>query len=388
MIGGSNTLNYRSFAYTVPYATSTMLDQRSLHRRRSANTIGCYLLLLASLLFSATAGAVTEAKLQQERETLKVYERRIPSLLTAMRSLDRQLAALQQQRDSVDRKLDELTRTYLTRQREYEQAQAAATASNDKNAKAAAEHSQFQYYLVERKLTKLQSEAEQLEADMAPLKQSLQDRQRRLQRSEKKIAAQKDYVRKLASATPTNASPSAPERIEIKSRNKAAVAQPSLPASSPPNTTLATTTERNKQNTAVSEKPKAAATDAERRYASAQSRRLQALLADAKSGKPAAARAKTLEVQHKDEAGVKHLYDLTYIGENHYTTEGTVHAGKHVFKVAKQRWITNIPARDDGANYVFVLNATPHRRLELIMYNAALAEQPPQQPKKTALSKK
>ena len=372
-----------------------MVDQQSRGRRRSKNTpCGYFALLLSVLCISGTATSATAAELKQERETLRVYERRIPSLLTAMRSLDRQLAALQQQRDGVEHDLQELTRTYLTKQRAHERAQSKAAASGDKNAEAAAEHSKFQYYLVERKLTNLQNKAEQLDQDIAPLKESLRDRQLQLQQSEQKIADQKEYVRELASSTP--AVPELPERIEIKSRNKPAPSKQSLavsaPAALPSNAALAQPSERAEQSNAPTKNKESTATEEERRYASEQAKRLQALLADAKSGKPAGARAKTLEVRHKDKPGVKHLYDLAYIGENHYTTNGKVHAGKHVFKVAKQRWITNIPAYDDGANYVFVLNATPHRRLELIMYNAELAEQQAQQqvqqPKKTSLSKK
>ncbi len=364
--------------------------QRPLHRR-STNTLCCYFALLVGFLFNNGAVAVSDSELKQERETLRVYERRIPSLLTAMRSLDRQLAVLQRKRDGVEQQLDELTRTYLTKQRANEQAQATAAASGDKSAEAAAEHSKFQYYLVERKLTNLQNEADQLDQDIAPLKQSLRDRQLQLQKSEKKIANQKNYVRKLASATPTVSEPE-PERIEIKSRNKAAIAQQevavSAPAAIPPGATLAPTPERTEQSTAATENQILPAAQEERRYANAQAERLQLMLADAKSEKPASVRARTLEVQHKDKSAVKHLYDLSYVGKNHYTTQGKVHAGKQVFKVAKQRWITNIPAHDDGANYVFVLNAAPHRRLELIMYNAELVEQAPQQPNKTSLSKK
>ncbi len=377
-----------------------MQDQSRLDQRSPCYCLAklacCFFALVASVLSTAGAAAVSETRLQQERATLKSYERRIPSLLTAMRSLDRQLATLQQQRDSVEQDLTALTRTYLTRQRDHEQALAAAAASSDKRDQAAADHSKFQYYLVERKLTKLQGRAEQLDEDMAPLKQSLQDRQRQLQRSEKKIAAQKENLRTLASATPTPP----PERIEIKSRNKTAATQTNnsviasarAPARSttavPPNAAEAPAAVQRNQDTAATGKQQSPATQQERRYASNQAKRLQALLADAESEKPARARARTLEVQHKDKSGVKHLYDLAYIGANHYTTKGTVHAGKQVFQVAEQRWITDIPAHDDGADYVFVLNATPYRRLELIMYNAALADQPSQPSKKTALSKK
>lgn len=370
---------------SLPYVISFMPELKCEPRRRSKTTLSCYFALIFSFCFTAGCLAATADELQQERETLQTYEQRIPSLLTAMRSLDRQLAALQRQGDGVERDLDELTRTYLTRQREHEQALAAAAARNDKNADAAAEHSRFQYYLVERKLTRLQKKAEQLDQDMAPLKQSLRDRQRQLQQSEKKIAAQKKVITRLASAPPT-----IPERIEIKSRNKTAAPsqQASSPASVPPNATLAAPPKRAVRNTVKTTNSKPTATKAEQRYAITQARRLQALLATAASEKPAGERAKTLEVQHKDKSGAKHFYDLAYIGANHYTTEGTVHAGKHVFKIAKQRWITNIPAHDDGASYVFVLNATPHRRLELIMYNAALAPPKPPQANKTSLSKK
>lgn len=348
----------------------------------SAAPLWCFCALVFNLL-PGNAVAVTDTELQQEQATLTEYERRIPRLLTQMRVLDRQLETLREQRQAVAQNLEELTRNYLIKQRAHEQAQAKAAAGGDKNAQAKLEHARFQYYLMERKLSNVQAEAEQLDKSIAPLKQSLQDKQRQLQQNEKSLAWQKEQVRKLASATPTTA-----ERIEIRSSHRKTDMRPELQArsavaataSSPPDSNPASTTDRTQVELATAQSPQGsdqtamAAIAEARRYARAQAQRLQELLTSNEAGKPTSKQAKTLEVQHKSAPGVKHLYDLTYAGANHYTAEGTVHAGKQIFKVARQRWVTYIPAYDDGANYVFILNATPHRRLELIMYNAALAE--------------
>ncbi|MGI9295005.1 MAG: hypothetical protein ACR2PS_13565, partial [Pseudomonadales bacterium] len=299
---------------------------------------------------TGNAAAVTDKELQQERATLKAYERRIPSLLTQMRGLDRQLEELHEQRQAITQDLSDLTRTYLIKQRAHEQALAEAAATDDKSTQAKLEHARFQYYLVERKLTKLQNEAEQIDKAMAPLKRSLKDKQRQLQQNEKGLAFQKEHVRKLASAKPTTT-----ERIEIRSSNRNKGVQPELQASAaatastlpPAMPTSATDSPKVEIATAQplqNADQKAIAED--RRYARAQAQRLQELLARGKPGKPSGNQPKTLEVQHKGTPGVKHFYDFAYAGANQYTTEGTVHAGKQVFKVAKQRWVTNIPAYD------------------------------------------
>ena len=358
-----------------------MLNSQPFLLLPSAASLWCFCALVFNLL-PGNAVAVTDTELQQEQATLAEYEQRSPRLLTQMRVLDHQLETLREQRQAVAQNLEELTRSYLTKQRAHEQAQAKAAAVGDKNTQAKLEHARFQYYLVERKLSNVQAEAEQLDKSIAPLKQSLQDKQRQLQQNEKSLAWQKEQVRKLASATPTTA-----ERIEIRSSHRTADTQPELQASSaaaaassPPGSDPASTTDRTQVELATAQSPQGsdqtamAAIAEARRYARAQAQRLQELLASNEAGKPTSKQPKTLEVQHKSAPGVKHLYDLTYAGANHYTAEGTVHAGKQIFKVARQRWVTHIPAYDDGANYVFILNATPHRRLELIMYNAALAE--------------
>lgn len=336
-------------------------------------------MLVFNFLITGSAKAVTNAELQQERATLQAYERRIPRLLTQMSGLDRQLEKLHAQREAIEQDLSDLTRTYLIKQKAHEQAQSEATATDDKNAQAKLEHARFQYYLVERKLSNMQNEVEQLDNSIAPLKQSLQEKQRQLQQNEKGLALQKEHVRKLASAPRTTA-----ERIEIRSSNRknkrvqpelqasAATTASTLPAAMP---TSATDTSKVEIATAQPlQNTDHEAIVKDRHYAQAQAQRLQELLANRKSGKPSGNQPKTLEVQHKDATGLKHFYDFSYAGADQYTTEGTVHAGKQVFKVARQRWVTNIPEYDDGANYVFILNATPHRRLELIMYNAALVE--------------
>ncbi|MGI9286157.1 MAG: hypothetical protein ACR2P1_12280 [Pseudomonadales bacterium] len=344
----------------------------------STAILACICALVFNFSLAGNAAAVTNTELQQERATLQAYERRIPRLLTQMRGLDRELDELQEQRQAIEQNLGDLTRTYLLKQRAHEQAQAEAAATDDKNTQAKLEHARFQYYLVERKLTNLQNEAEQLNKSIAPLKQRLQEKQRQLQQNEEGLAFQKEHVRKLASAAPTTV-----ERIEIRSSNRNKDLQPELQASAAataatvPAATPTSVTDTSKVEIATAQpllNDDQGAIAEDRRYARAQAQRLQELLASGKPSKPSGSQPKTLEVQHKGSTGVKHFYDFAYAGADQYTTEGTVHAGKQVFKVARQRWVTNIPAYDDGANYVFILNATPHRRLELIMYNSALVE--------------
>lgn len=298
-----------------------------------------------------------------------MYERRVPSLAKEVRGLDQKLEALQRQRQAVAAELETMTRVYLERQRAYQRSQAGSAATDDKKSQAELKHARFQFFLVERKLTRLQNQAELLDQDITPLKRRLRSKRRQLQRNKEQLVSQRRLVRNLASGAVAPA-----ERIEIKSSNRDKAKPAALQAGSA--TAAAPSSAENVSSAAAGEDSKTAAAEAsakDLRHAKKQARRLQELIAKAQP-QSANVQLKTLEVQHKGKSAVKQFYDLVYAGADHYTAEGRLRAGKQVFKVASQRWITTIPEYADGANYVFIISAAPHRRLQLTLYNADLLQ--------------
>ena len=65
---------------------------------------------------------------------------------------------------------------------------------------------------------------------------------------------------------------------------------------------------------------------------------------------------------------------MQFLGKNQYRVEQRVTAGKQVFTVGRSKFRRTIPTADEGATYVFILDAKRPSRPRLVTYNKALVD--------------